>query len=276
MAPGVQDPARTPPERGSGQGAGPERGSGQGAGPEPGSGQGAGPERGSRQGPGPERGSGQRPGADRYEPLPGVAGLPRWLWSRLPRPARVGLALLPVAVLAFALLVGPGIDESKEERAQAERERLERLAAERAERLRAEQRPRFRAGRPAGADLEARAALFAALGPAVEADARGRVAAGQLDGPVRAVECEPYPRSAAGGGAHLDPSEPSGRYACLAVTREIEATEFNEASAIGHPYRAMIDFGSGRYAFCKVSGRPGEGSIGRQQPVPVPAACGGN
>ena len=92
---------------------------------------------------------------------------------------------------------------------------------------------------------------------------------------MRSVECEPYPRSVDGGGAHLDPSQPTGRYSCLAVTREIEATERNEAGAIGHPYRVMVDFDTGRYAFCKVSGRPGEGSIARQILVPVPAVCGG-
>jgi hypothetical protein len=213
---------------------------------------------------------------DRYEPLPGVAGLPGWVWRKLPRAGRIALALLPVAVVALVIVLGPGIDESKDERAQAERERLAQLEAERVERLRAEQRPRFGRGAPAGEDLAARAALVAALPDAIQADARRRVAAGALDGPIRVVECEPYPRTVEGRGAHLDPSQPSGRYACLAITREVQATELNEAAAIGHPYRVEVDFATGRYAFCKVSGRAGEGSIGRQVIVPVPAVCGGS
>ena len=212
---------------------------------------------------------------DRYQPLPGVAGLPKWVWQRLPRAGRIALALLPVIVVALVLLLGPGIDESKDERAQAERERLAQLDAQRVERLRAEQRPRFARGAAAGDDLARRAALVAALPASVEADARRRVAAGSLDGPIRSVQCEPYPRTVDGRGAHLDPDLRTGRYACLAVTREIEATAGNEAAAIGHPYRVIVDFDTGRYAFCKVSGRPGEGSVGRQTLVPVPAVCGG-
>jgi hypothetical protein len=212
---------------------------------------------------------------DRYQPLPGVAGLPKWIWQRLPRAGRVGLALVPVIVVALVLLLGPGIDESKDERAQAERERIAQLDAQRVERLRAEQRPRFARGAAAGGDLARRSALVEALPASVEADARRRVAAGSLDGPIRSVACEPYPRTVEGRGAHLDPDLRTGRYSCLAVTREIEATAGNEAAAIGHPYRAMVDFDTGRYAFCKVSGRPGEGSIGRQTLVPVPAVCGG-
>lgn len=215
------------------------------------------------------------PTPDRYKPLPGIAGLPKWVWRRLPRAGRVALALLPVVVVALVLLLGPGIDESKDERAQAERERLARLDAERVARLRAEQQPRFGRGAPAGEDLARRAALVAALPALVEADARQRVAAGSLDGPIRSVRCEPYPRTVEGRGAHLDPARKTGRYSCLAVTREVEATARNEAAAIGHPYRVGVDFDTGRYAFCKVSGRPGEGSIGRQPLVPVPAVCGG-
>ena len=213
--------------------------------------------------------------SDRYEPLPGVAGLPRWIWNKLPPTGRIALALLPVVAIALALLLAPGIDEGKDERAQAERDRLAQLRAERIERLRTEQRPRTGRGAPAGENLARRAALADALPAAIAADARRRVAAGSLDGPIRSVRCEPYPRSAAGHPAHRDPSMSTGRYSCLAVTQTVQAGERNEAAFIGHPYRAMVDFDTGRYAFCKVSGRPGEGSIGQQAVVPVPAACGG-
>jgi hypothetical protein len=213
--------------------------------------------------------------SDRYEPLPGVAGLPRWIWRKLPPAGRIALAVLPVVAIALALLLAPGIDKSKDERAQAERERLAQLSAERIERLKAEQRPRTGRGAPAGENLARRAALAGALPAAIAADARERVAAGSLDGPIRAVRCEPYPRSAAGDPPDRDPSLSSGRYSCLAVTQTVAAGERNEAASIGHPYRAKVDFDTGRYAFCKVSGRPGEGSLGQQAIVPVPAACGG-
>jgi hypothetical protein len=213
--------------------------------------------------------------SDRYEPLPGVTGLPKWVWGKLPRAGRVAVALLPLAIVALIVLLAPGIDESKERRSQAEREQRAQQAAERVEQIRAEQRPRFERGTPAGRDVAARASLVASLPIAIQADARERVAAGALEGPIRSVECEPYPRSVSGQGAHLDPPQRTGRYSCLAVTRAVQATERNEAASIGHPYRVLVHFDTGRYAFCKVSGRPGEGSIGRQILVPVPEACGG-
>jgi hypothetical protein len=213
--------------------------------------------------------------SDRYEPLPGVAGIPKWVWGKVPRSGRIALALLPFAIVGLILILAPGIDESKDRRAQAEREQRAQQTAERVAQLRAEQRPRFERGTPAGRDLAARATLVASLPIAIQADARQRVAAGALDGPIRSVECEPYPRSVDGQGAHLDPSQATGRYSCLAVTRTAPATEHNEASSIGHPYRVLVHFDTGRYAFCKVSGRPGEGSISREIAAPVPEACGG-
>jgi hypothetical protein len=213
--------------------------------------------------------------SERYEPLPGVAGMPKWVWGKLPRAGRIAVGLLPFIVVALVLLLAPGIDESKDRRAESERQQRAQQTAERVAQLRAEQRPRFERGTPAGRDLAARASLVASLPIAIQADARQRVAAGALDGPIRSVECEPYPRTVDGRGAHLDPSQATGRYSCLAVTRTAPATERNEASSIGHPYRVLVHFDTGRFAFCKVSGRPGEGSIGSQIPVPVPEACGG-
>lgn len=216
-----------------------------------------------------------RSDAGRYEALPGLAGLPSWVWRRLPRPAKVGVALLPFVVVGLVLALGPGIEESKEKRASAQAKRLADARAERIERLRREQRPRFGAGEPATASLTGRRRLVDRGAAAVLADARARVAAGALDGPIRRVECEPYPRTVDGRGAHEDTSQRFGRYACLGVTSEFAPGEANEGGMIGHPYRMRIDFRTGRYAFCKVSGRAGEGSIGTTPLVPVARACGG-
>jgi hypothetical protein len=71
------------------------------------------------------------------------------------------------------------------------------------------------------------------------------------------------------------PGARTGRYACLAVTVDIHRTASNNAGSIGYPYMARVDFRAGRFAFCKVSGRPGEMLIGRDIHVGVPRACGG-
>jgi hypothetical protein len=212
---------------------------------------------------------------DHYEPLPGLAGLPAWIWGRLPPAGKVGVALLPVVAVGLVLALGPGIERGKEERASAEAERLERARAERVERQRREQQPRFARGEPAAASLPARRHLLAEASVTVRRDARARVQTGALSGPIRGVQCEPYPRTVARRGAEEDPSRRFGRYACLAVTVEFGPSAEQGAGVIGHPYRVRIDFDSGRYAFCKISGRPGEGSIGQAPVVPVPAACGG-
>jgi hypothetical protein len=215
------------------------------------------------------------PDFDRYKPLPGIAGLPAWVWRRLPRAGKICVSLLPLVAIGLVLLLGPGIDRSKDERGQAQAERLARQRAERNARLRIEQRPRFGRGVAAGSDLARRTELLAEARARIETDALRRVAAGSLAGPIRRVACEPYPRSLDADAAHLDPDRAFGRYACLAVTDEVPAGERSEAAAIGHPYRLRIDFTSGRYALCKVAGRAGEGAPATRALVTVPRVCGG-
>jgi hypothetical protein len=223
--------------------------------------------------------AGAGPPSDRYEPLPGIADLPRWLWRKVGRRLRIGV------VVALALAVGgtvallPSINESRQQRAASEQRQREALRASRIRELQAEQRPRSgrsRSTAPAGAAprvrLAARATAMDDLRAAIVADARARVRAGALAGPILRVECEPYPRSV---GA-VDParrlSMRSGRYACIAVTSEFERTEESVGGALGHPYRAMIDFERGAYAFCKIAGRT-DPTHNRQ--VTTPRACGG-
>jgi hypothetical protein len=213
---------------------------------------------------------------ERYEPLPGIAGLPAWIWRRLPTPAKVLLALLPFIAIGLVIALGPGIERSKEERARSEAQQIEHARAMRNERIRREQRPHFGQGEPAGRSLAARQRLLDEASVAVRADARARVAAGSLDGPIRGVQCERYPQTASGTGAEDHPSRRYGRYSCLAVTTEFGATATHEGGAIGHPYRMRVDFDSGRFALCKIAGRAGEGGITEREAVPVPRACGGS
>jgi hypothetical protein len=215
------------------------------------------------------------PPTDRYEPLPSLAALPGWLWRRLPKPGRVAVAVLVLAIVAVGLALAPGIEKSKDERARSEELRSARERAARLERIRAEQRPRFAVGVPAPGDLPGRHRLLDQAAAAVRADARARAATHAIKGPIRRVECEPFPRSASGVGAHETLASRYGRYECLAVTAEFRRGEFTEAGTIGHPYRLRIDFGTGRYAFCKVTGRAGELAISATPPVGVPRACGG-
>ena len=64
----------------------------------------------------------------------------------------------------------------------------------------------------------------------------------------------------AGIGAEDSTEERFGRYACLAVTAEFLETRETSGGLLGHPYRVRIDFDTGRYAYCKIAGRPGGGT----------------
>jgi hypothetical protein len=195
------------------------------------------------------------------------------------RGARVASALVLVGAIAAGVALLPGMLESKQERAQSERRERAQLRAERIRELEAEQRPRFRRSEsvaPAGASdrqrLAARGGLMDELSRAVLADSRRRVRRGELDGPVRRAVCDPFPRTVNGIGADRDLSRRSGRYSCVAVTAGFGRGEASIGGVIGHQYRTLVDFESGRYAFCKVSGQAGPS---REQLVTTPRACGG-
>ena len=216
---------------------------------------------------------------DRYEPMPGIADLPGWLWRRMGRTARLSaLGALILLVAAAAVLV-PVILESKDDQAEAERRARAEQRAELIRRLETEQRPRHRrstsvspVGATSGEQLEARSTLINELNAEILADARARVRRGDLEGPIRHVQCEPFPRSVDAVGAHEQLGRRTGRYACVAVTAEFGTGEAGATGVIGHTYRTMVDFESGRYAFCKVSGQAGPS---REQLVTTPRVCGG-
>jgi hypothetical protein len=227
----------------------------------------------------------------RYEPLPGLDRLPAWLWRRTSRRARIASALALAFVVAAAIVLIPAAREAQRDREAAEaRERAQRRVQTVRE-LQAEQRPRHgtgpadpgmageaapgdaRAGGPGDAErLAARAAALRTLERAIAADARVRVRAGALSGPIVRAVCDPFPVTVGAPPPQRDLARARGSYACVAVTTEIAGTRRNAAGVLGHPYRAAVAFSTGAFAFCKVAGRP--------DPVPDPAvttpkACSG-
>jgi hypothetical protein len=211
--------------------------------------------------------------------MPGIADLPGWLWRRMGRTARLAALGAIILLVAAAAALVPVILDTKEDQAEAERRDRAERRAELIRRLETEQRPRQRRSTsvaPAGAapaeQLEARATLVDELNAEILADARARVRRGDLDGPIRRVRCEPFPRSVDGVGAHEQLGRRTGRYACVAVTAAFGTGEVGATGVIGHQYRTMVDFETGRYAFCKVSGQAGPA---REQLVTTPRVCGG-
>lgn len=211
------------------------------------------------------------PVPDRYEPLPGIAELPGWLWRKAGRGVRIAIAVAVLGAVALAIVLVPVLVASSRDRAAAERLERAQARAERARALEAEQRPRFERSAavvPARAAprrrLAARRRVMDDVAAAVLADARRRVRRGALKGPIRHVDCAPFPRTATAG--HEDLSQRHGRYACVAVTSS------GTGSVLGHPYRTSVDFRTGRYAYCKIAGAPGPEA---EPLVTIPRECGG-
>jgi type II secretory pathway pseudopilin PulG len=212
---------------------------------------------------------------DRYEPLPGFFELPAWLWRKLPRAGKLVVVALGIGVVALAVALSPVIERSKDERAREEAALAARQERQLIAQIRREQRPRFARGTPGGTDVAARERLVGSAAASIKTDANTRAAAGEFHGPILRVQCHPYPPSGSTVPADQVPSEATGRYSCLAVTSDIPATAGNRAGVIGHPYRAKIDFRNGRYAFCKIRGRPGELAVRSDPRIQVPRVCGG-
>lgn len=181
------------------------------------------------------------------------------------------LALAGVLIIATALagVVGPAIDDSKQR--SAARERDARAAFVRRERARLVADQRAHRGRSAAAvrlyaagdDAGARAALLAAARTGIAADARARVAAGLLSGPIREVRCAPEPGDA-GARVHL---------ACLAVTGTLVGSDGRTEARSGHPFIVSASPQDGRFAWCKENPPAGEGAAGTGVLVALPAAC---
>jgi type II secretory pathway pseudopilin PulG len=197
---------------------------------------------------------------DRYEPLPGIAALPAWLWRRTNRWTRLAVVAALLVVAVAAAVVVPAQRADSQRRADAAEQAHAAAAERRALSIQADQRPRRGRTEPS-ASLAARTRALADLRSAIRADARRRVT-----GAIAAIECERFPRADEALPPERDLSVRNGRYACLAVTERFEG------GALGHPYRAQIDFATGRYAYCKVTGSP---DLVRDPRLATPRACGG-
>ncbi|HEX8745000.1 MAG TPA: hypothetical protein VF712_17885 [Thermoleophilaceae bacterium] len=190
------------------------------------------------------------------------------------RKLAIGAVVVVVMLAGATALAVPAIRSGKDEA--AERDARESAAARAAERrrLRADQAAHRGRGAPAP-DRAARLRLLERVRRSVAADARRRVAAGALDGPILGVRCRAGARSRVDGvGPEEDLSRSRGSYDCTAVTREIPRGPRNVPGALGHPFVAVVDFRSGRYSWCKTNPVPGERVIpDPRDVVELPREC---
>jgi hypothetical protein len=192
---------------------------------------------------------GREPKASRLEILGAWLGL--WTPPRdvvIPpvpwRKVAIGAVLALVVCAAAYALIAPRIDSAKDERA------LRRAI------LRAEQTPRR--GAAAGAT---RGAALQTVEAAIVRDARERFAPN-----VTSASCEPVPGT--------DATRPRVAFDCFATVRDIVAGGGETIGSLAIPFRAVVDFERGRYAFCKVNPPPGEQIIpDPRSVVTLPQAC---
>lgn len=199
---------------------------------------------------------------DRYEPMPGLLGLPAFLWRKLsPRgrnvAAGIGVVLLVGSVAAAIVLIPRIAEINRNNEAAARRAALEAAKRHRAQ-LIAEQRPRQ-------GNVSGSAALIPAVERAITRDTRARTASGELHNAARATECHRIGRD----GERI-------LLACTAITSKVAGTDQVSGVVVGHSYRAAANPSDGRFAFCKASGRPAVGfGAGTLPEVKLPRVCGG-
>jgi hypothetical protein len=161
---------------------------------------------------------GQEP-TERYEPMPPLIELPRWLWRKLPRWGRAAALLLAAAAIAGIVAAMPGTVASKRS-AKQEGQRIQREARRR---LALDQRPNFRSLRTGSAPI-------AQLRHAILDDARQRARRRLIAGPIVSVTCT---RVA---------SDRSGRtaFACAA-----------ETPVFKYPFQGVTDTAHRTVTWCK-------------------------
>jgi len=198
-----------------------------------------------------EKGAVERgPALSRWE----IAGAWLHIWTP-PRDAQVpelprrklalwGLALAAAVGVALALIIPPLERGKREGAAKRAREQAAAVAAE-AKRLRTDQRLHLQTV-PAGADL------VDSLESAIDADARARVRAGTMSGPVIGTACDPATENVI--------RFPQSRvYKCFVKTSTghqgvLEGDQFGT----GYPFVATIYETKRRIAWCKENPRPDE------------------
>lgn len=177
--------------------------------------------------------------------------------------AGVTVALLAAAGIAWAL-TSPSIDRTKH--ANARRSAAQEAAFIHSERLRLKADQRLHRARASHAG-EGRAALVADLQTAITADARARVRAGTIHGPIHRTVCQAITFGP------LQPNAARGGYQCVAVNADIpKGTEVG--GQLGYPFWAIVDYRHGAFAWCKVNPKPGEMATQTHEPVvDPPAGC---
>jgi hypothetical protein len=183
-----------------------------------------------------------------------------------------------VVLAAGAAVIGPLVDAGKRRSAAADARERAAALAERARTLRRQQAAHTGSGPAAPAALSPerrlrrRTALVRSVEAAILADAAVRHERGELAQEAGRVDCERHPKAISAPAPERVLGEPRGAYTCLARVSAI--TGAGQSGSLGYPFRAILDFAAGRYAFCRIHPVPGEQVLPDPRAVvPLPRAC---
>jgi predicted nucleic acid-binding Zn-ribbon protein len=200
-------------------------------------------------------------------------------WSYFRKPPRFSdrtkrvAAVVAIAAAAFGLsqLIPALLSGGKHEHERAAARSRAFVAAEE-KRLRKEQAPHFGSAKslkpPANAHApavrKARRTLVVFAENAITADAKGRIARGELEGPVVRTECGPL--GPVNRGQHPTPDDqiltkPIGRYDCTAIKRDV-VQDGKTVAVFGYPFVAAVDFRTFTFTWCKNNPAQGERGVG--------------
>jgi hypothetical protein len=194
------------------------------------------------------------PSEEHHDALPAFVRLPRFLLDKLPRRHR--RAVVAAAVLfAAGLTVAIKVAYDAGQRGQLREARAERAyRAGELRRLIADQRPQTaRLGGATGPALERR------LESAIGADARARVRAGALPGPIRRTVCRQ-------GNPLVNGADDPNLFRCLAITSSAVGV------TLGHEFFVRVDPARGLAVWCHNNYPPGHPDT-HTVSVSVPRTC---
>jgi hypothetical protein len=220
-----------------------------------------------------------RRSADRLGPLQLVgAWLGLWTPPRgvevPPAPWRafaVGAVVLVLVLGVAAAVLLPRLADERDAQREREQRAEQRRHAEFLATVDREQRPREGRGSAdpesaaRGARVVARRDLLATAQRGIRSDAGGRT-----DKEIRGVDCSPFPRSLDAVHPAADLARKAATFDCVAVTSRFGSEDqAGGRGIIGMPFRLLLDFRRGRYAFCRIIPLGDKDRLSH----PLPRAC---
>jgi hypothetical protein len=178
--------------------------------------------------------------------------------------ASVAAAVAVLAVVGSVLALGDRSD--REAREKTEQTKVVAELRAKLKRIQAPKTGAARALRPAAnatdaEQLRARKALVTAVEHRITADARARMATGELDGPISATVCGPILKSKTAIPDDRVLSKHIGRYDCVAIKHHVIAQEGEKVAELGHAFVAALNFDTYTYTWCRNTPAQGERGV---------------